>query len=45
MHRHTLAGGKQRAEIFLPGDFGEAMRTARAEVLAGYDKMIEAWRS
>lgn len=45
VHRHTLVGGKQSAETFLPGDFGEAMRAARAEVLAGYDKMIEAWRS
>ena len=45
VHRHTLAGGKQSAESFLPGDFGEAMRAAQAEVLARYDKMIEAWQS
>jgi hypothetical protein len=45
MHRHTRAGGKQRAEAFLSGDFGAAMRAARAEVLAGYDRMMEAWRS
>ncbi len=44
-HRHALAGGKQPAEPFLSGDFGEAMRAARAEVLAGYEKMVEAWRS
>jgi len=44
-HRHTLLGGKQPAERFLPGDPGTAMRAARAEVLAGYDTMIEAWRS
>lgn len=45
MHRHTLAGGKQPAEALQPGEFGEAMRAARAEVLAGYEKMIEAWQS
>jgi len=45
VHRHTLAGGKQSAEPFLLGDFGQAMRGARAEVLAGYEKMVEAWRS
>jgi len=45
VHRHTLAGGKQQAEPFLPGDFGQAMRVARGEVLAGYEKMVEAWRS
>lgn len=44
-HRHTLAGGKQEAEPFVPGDFGAAMRAARAEILGGYDTMIEAWRS
>lgn len=45
MHRHTASTGKQSAEAFLAGDFGEAMRAARAEVLAGYEKMIEAWQS
>ncbi len=45
LHRHTASAGKQPAEAFLPGDFGEAMRAARAEVLAGYEKMIEAWQS
>lgn len=45
MHRHTLAGGKQPAEAFHAGGFGAAMRAARAEVLAGYEKMIESWRS
>jgi len=45
MHRHTASTGKQPAETFLPGDVGEAMRAGRAEVLAGYEKMIEAWRS
>jgi hypothetical protein len=44
-HRHTLAAGKQAAEGFLAGDFGEAMRAARGEILAGYEKMIEAWQS
>lgn len=44
MHRHTLAGGKQPAETFHAGDFGEAMRSARTELLAGYDMMIEAWQ-
>ncbi len=45
LHRHTASAGKQPAEAFLPGDFGEAMRAARAEVLVGYEKIIEAWRS
>ena len=45
MHRHTLAGGKEAAESFNAGlDFGEAMRAARDEVLAGYERMIEGWR-
>ncbi len=46
MHRHTASAGKQAAEAFSKAsEFGEAMRAARAEVLAGYEKMIEAWRS
>jgi hypothetical protein len=44
MHRHILTGGKQPAETFYAGEFGEAMRAARSEVLAGYERMIEAWR-
>lgn len=45
MHRHTLRGGKQSGEVFSQaGDFGDAMRSAREEVLAGYEKMIEGWR-
>lgn len=45
MHRHTLNGGKQAAEVFRSGsDFGEAMRAARAEALARYENMIEGWR-
>ncbi|MHB1569372.1 MAG: hypothetical protein ACYC0H_09220 [Solirubrobacteraceae bacterium] len=45
MHRHTLSGGKQAGEAFSPeGDFGVAMRTARDEILAGYEKMIEGWQ-
>jgi hypothetical protein len=45
MHRYTLAGGKQLAELVHAGEAGEAMRAARDEVLAGYEKMIEAWRA
>jgi hypothetical protein len=45
MHRYTLAGGKQPAELVHAGEAGEAMRAARDEVLAGYEKMIEAWRA
>jgi hypothetical protein len=44
MHRHTLSGGKQPAEVFQSGDFGEAMRAAREAVLTGYETMIEGWR-
>lgn len=44
MHRHTLRGGKRPAEEFHAGDFGEAMRTARDEILAGFETMIQAWR-
>jgi hypothetical protein len=44
MHRHTLSGGKQGAEEFQAGEFGEAMRTAREDVLSGYATMIESWR-
>ena len=45
MHRHTLRTGKQAAEVFSQAsDFGVAMRSAREEVLAGYEKMIEGWR-
>lgn len=45
MHRYTVAGGKQPAEPVHAGETGEAMRSARDEVLAGYEKMIEAWRA
>jgi hypothetical protein len=45
MHRYTVAGGKQPAEPVHAGEAGEAMRSARDEVLAGYEKMIEAWRA
>jgi hypothetical protein len=45
MHRHTLSGGKQAAEVFSPeSDFGVGMRSAREDVIAGYEKMIEGWR-
>jgi hypothetical protein len=45
MHRFTLRGGKEAGEVFSQeGDFGVAMRAAREEVLAGYEKMIEGWR-
>lgn len=44
MHRHTLSSGKQAAESFHEGDFGEAMRAAREEVLDGYGTMVESWR-
>jgi hypothetical protein len=45
MHRYTLAGGKQPAELVHAPEAGEAMRAARDEVLAGYEKMIEARRA
>jgi hypothetical protein len=45
MHRHTLAEGKQAAEPFHAGRAGEALRVARDEVISGYEKMIEAWRT
>ena len=45
MQRHTLSAGKHRAEaVRAGGEFGEAMRAARDEALARYEKMIEAWR-
>lgn len=44
MHRHTFRGGKERAEVFHAGEFGEAMRSAREEVLGEYGTMVEAWR-
>ena len=45
MHRHTLSGGKQAAEVLSPeSDFGVAMRAAREDVIAGYEKMIQGWR-
>jgi len=44
MHRHTLSGGKRTAEaVREESDAGEAMRAAREEALAGYEKMIEGW--
>lgn len=45
MHRYTLAEGKQAAEPVHAGEAGRAMRTARDEILAGFEKMIEAWRA
>lgn len=45
MHRHTLSGGKQAAEATHAGEAGAAMRAARDEILAGYERMIEAWRA
>ena len=45
VHRHTIAQGKRPAEPVHAGEAGEAMRAARDEVLAGYEKMIEAWRA
>lgn len=45
MHRHTLTGGKQTAEATTAVEAGEAMRGARDEILAGYERMIEAWRA
>jgi hypothetical protein len=42
MHRYTLAGGKQPAAPVHAGDACEAMRAARNEVLAGYEKMVGA---
>lgn len=44
VHRHARAAGKQAGVPFHHGTAGEAMRAARAEVLAGYATMIEAWR-
>lgn len=44
MHRHTLSAGKEPAEVFHEGGFGEAMRAAREEVLDGYGTMVESWR-
>ncbi len=44
MHRHTLRGGKQPGEQFTASSYGEAMRSARMEILAEYEMMIEAWR-
>lgn len=45
MHRHTFSGGKQPGEQLAAADHGQAMRSARREILIGYEKMIEAWRS
>ncbi len=44
LHRHTRTGGKQAAEPHLQASHGEAMRAAIAEILAGYDKMVQGWR-
>lgn len=44
MHRHTLTGGKQPAEVFQAGSYGESMRAGREEILTSYERMIEAWR-
>lgn len=45
IHRHTLTGGKQRAETFHHGSAGEAYRAALREVRAGYEEMIAGWLS
>lgn len=45
MHRHTFNGGKQLAEATSAGEAGAAMRAARDEILAGYERIIEAWRA
>src|SRR5215212_11771301 len=43
MHRHTLSGGKQRAELFHHGTASEAYLDARRAVEDGYGEMISGW--
>src|SRR5215207_2470774 len=43
MHRHTLSGGKQRAEVFHSGTASEAYNQARDAVADGYEEMIAGW--
>ena len=42
-HRHTLSGGKQRAEVFHHGSASEAYNAAWHAVEAGHEEMIAAW--
>jgi hypothetical protein len=43
MHRHTLSGGKQPAEVFHHGSASEAMNAAWDEIKTGYEEMIAGW--
>ena len=43
MHRHTRTGGKQSGEPFHGGTLGEGLRTAMADCVDGYRRMIEGW--
>lgn len=44
LHRHTLAGGKQPAEVFHHGTLGEGMREAIVDCVQRYEQMIEGWK-
>ena len=44
MHRHTLSGGKQAAEIFHYGTASEAYNDARLAVASGWEEMIAGWQ-
>lgn len=44
LHRYTRELGKQPAEVFHRGTLGEGMRSALAQIKAGYEEMIDAWR-
>lgn len=44
MHRHTLTGGKEPAEVVHRGTLGEGLRAAIEACVHGYGEMIEGWR-
>ena len=43
MHRHTIRGGKERAETFHHGTPSEAMNGAIDAIRMGYEEMVAAW--
>jgi hypothetical protein len=43
MHRHTLSGGKQPAEVFHHGTPSEAYNAALELVGEGFEEMIAGW--
>lgn len=45
MHRYTLRGGKQAAEVFHRGTLAEGLQTALEAVKSGYQEIINGWRT